>query len=149
MKKKLLSALALALVSVSCSVIFGSSASLTVTVPSDSRATFDWPAGSDTIITLDNSLDDPTDMAGIEVEITGIGQRMTFDAPDFRAGVEPFGVPNSGRIYVTVQLKQHGDNVAQGASSWILEPKVEWEVEIERSPYPIGAFIDETDINRW
>ncbi|MXY32260.1 MAG: hypothetical protein F4059_09705 [Gemmatimonadetes bacterium] len=147
MKEWVLSVVALAPVSVSCSTIFGSSPSRTVTVPSDSRATFDWPTGSDTIIRLDNSLDDPTDMAGIEVEITGIGQSVTLDARDFKAGVERFGVPSSGRINVTVQLRQHDDIVAQGATSWVLEPEVEWEVELERSPYPIGAFIDEAEIN--
>ncbi len=120
----------------SCSIGESDSASLEVQVRQGTSSGVLWPGRLGQFLTIDNSLYDPADMAGIEAEITGIGQRVVFDAEDFKAGIPPFGVPDSGWMNIVTHLRQDGEIVAQGVSRWRLEPKVRWRAEYERRPDP-------------
>lgn len=51
--------------------------------------------------------------------------------------LDPFDVPESGTAHVLVRLKRDGEVVAEGIAEWPLAPDVEWEIEVERSPFPL------------
>ena len=51
----------------------------------------------------------------------------------------PYDVPESGTIYASVRLTQHGKVVAIGVAEWLLQPETRWRIEIQRSPYPTGV----------
>ena len=91
-------------------------------------------------VTLYNSRADPNGLAGLEVHVTGIGRSRIFTATDLPS--DPFDVPESGTAHVLVRLKRDGEVVAEGIAEWPLAPDVEWEIEVERSPYPIATGID-------
>ena len=80
-----------------------------------------------------NSATDPAGLAGLEVEIDGIG---VFSAADIEAGRARVDVPDSGWLKVAVRLAQGGRVVARGAARWLLEPKVEWSLGFDRAPSP-------------
>jgi len=44
---------------------------------------------------------------------------------------------------VELRLRQDGVVVAEGTASWTLEGDVEWTAEVDRTPYPDAAFVDE------
>ena len=81
-------------------------------------------------------------MAGVKVTLSGVVQRMEYTAADFGEGekIGPFGVPGEGEIIAVAQLAQDGDIVAQGPVRWMLEPRYEWHLKLERSPASIGCF---------
>ena len=123
----------------SCSISESDSASLEVQVREGIYGGIPWPGRPGEFLTIDNSLYDVTDMAGIESEITGVGIGIAFDAEDFKAAPPPFGVPDSGWISIITQLSQDGEIVAQGVSRWRLEPEVRWRAEYERRPHPLDS----------
>ena len=92
-----------------------------------------------------NDLDAPTGLGGLVVKIEGIvqGQTRIFVADDFKTDIPPFRVPDLGAATVTVTLTQDGDMVAQGVSTWTLEPKAQWRVAIERSHHPSGVALED------
>jgi len=113
-------------------------ATLLVEVDSRERR-FHWrPDGNDTEVTLVNSLDDPRGFAGLELEIGGVGTPLTFTASDFAEGVLEFRAPDSGYATFSVRLRQDAGVVAEGSGRWVLEPKVEWRLELSRAPLPPG-----------
>lgn len=91
-------------------------------------------------VTLYNSLTDPNGLAGIEVHVNGIGSSRSFTAADLPS--DPFDVPESGIAQVLVRLTQDGGIVAEGTAQFPLAPDVRWEIEVERSPYPVATGID-------
>ena len=44
---------------------------------------------------------------------------------------------------VELRLRQDGVVVAEGTASWTLEGDVEWTAEVDRTPYPDAAFVNE------
>ena len=90
-------------------------------------------ASLELIVPLRSSLGDPAGMAGIRVEVTGAGPTRVYRAADFMGPkLQPFPVPDSGRITVAVQVEQDGETVAQGSASWNLRTGARWWMEIER-----------------
>ena len=88
-----------------------------------------------------NGLDDPSGLAGLEVETGGRGvERRVFTAEDLPSA--PFKVPESGVIEIDVRLRLEGRIVSQGRARWDLEPDVEWEAEIERATFPLNALVE-------
>ena len=113
----------------------------------------EWPFGSGDTVRLNNSFDDELGLADIEVEITdvadGLVRTWRFDASDLEQGVAPYDVPEKGSAYALLRLTQHGKIVATGVAQWPLRPAIQWEVEIERAPYPYDAFIPRrADLNQ-
>ena len=100
----------------------------------------EWPRGSGSTVTINNSLDDEAGLAGLEVEITdvadGLMRTHRFDASDIEGGLPPYEVPESGTAYAVVRLTRHSEVAAMGIAEWSLQPAIRWEVEIQRSPYP-------------
>ena len=90
-------------------------------------------ASLELIVPLRSSLGDPAGMAGIRVEVTGAGPTRLYRAADFMGPkLQPFPVPDSGRITVAVQVEQDGETVAQRSASWNLRTGARWWMEIER-----------------
>lgn len=97
---------------------------------------------------LVNGLDNPRGMAGFTMELAWPGFERAFTASDFADGAEPhFTVPDSGTLTLAVQLQQDSLVVAEGVESWQLEPEVEWQMVVQRAPYPASeGFSDMEDI---
>ena len=77
----------------------------------------EWPYDSGNTVRLNNSFDDESGLAGIEVEITDVADGLVrtttrFDAGDLKGGVAPYDVPESGTAYALLRLTQHGRVVA-------------------------------------
>ena len=90
-----------------------------------------------------NSLDDDRGLARLRVELSGAIERI-FTAEDFP--VEPFSVPDKGRIHVEVSLMFSGQlntfgAAALGHESWALEPKIRWRLRLARAETPPAASI--------
>ena len=67
------------------------------------------------------SLEDPADLAGVRIEVTGAGPTQVYTASDFmRSRTGSFPVPDTGQATVAVQVRQGGETVAQGSVSWYL-----------------------------
>lgn len=102
-------------------------------------------------VKIRQSLEDPLGLAGIEIEVLGIGQTVSVSATDFflfQGGMatRQVRVPDSGRISVIVTLRQNGDIVAEGAASWLLEPEINWGVGFYRAPYlPTEGLLEHTE----
>lgn len=97
-----------------------------------------WPPDdSGREVTLINALDDPRGFAGFELDIGGVGPRMTFTAADFAVGADQqFRVPSSGDMRFSARLMQDDRVVAEGSGVWTLEPNVEWRLRVNRAPFP-------------
>ena len=88
-----------------------------------------------------NSFDDWNGLAGLYVLLDGAVER-TFDGKDFP--VEPFTVPDKGRIIVEVLLRKEsshrpgtsGNTITRGHFQWVLEPDVTWSLRFDRAAYP-------------
>ena len=92
-----------------------------------------WPWGSGTRMTLSNELDDPRGFAGFELDIAG----TTLTARHFAVEELPvFGVPDSGRMTLTIRLTQDSQVVASGSGSWEPRPEAKWRLLVNRAPYP-------------
>lgn len=91
-----------------------------------------------TRVRIMESLDDPKGFAGLEVVVEHHDMpRRTFTAPDFAANRKPkFKVPDGGAVTVTARIVQNGRIVAEASGQWWLEKKAQWEVEIDRAPFP-------------
>lgn len=111
----------------------------------------------DELVEVHQSLDDPVGFAGIEIEVSGIGQTRTFSAADFRLSIHGFmstehiDVPLSGEVGVVVRVRQGDEMVVEGAVAWNLEPNIEWWMLISRAQYPpndegIGILYDTRNI---
>ncbi len=111
------------------------------------------------LVQLHQTLEDSVGLAGIEIEVSGIGPAdITYTAADFRLGFEPpsmlteeIDVPVSGEIGVVVRVRQGDDMVVEGAVSWELEPNIAWWMLISRAQYPpneegIGILYDAQNI---
>jgi len=120
-------------------------ATLTVTARSV-YTTIRWPtdAPGDTV-TFNSSFDDDAGLAGIEIEITdvagGLVRTHHFDVRDLEEGIPPYEVPESGKASALLRLTQHAKVVAIGVAEWPLQPRIQWEVEIERAPRPLNAAV--------
>jgi len=83
-----------------------------------------------------NSFDEYRGLAGLRVELTGAVERV-FTAEDFP--VEPFSVPDDGRVFVGVSLAG-GPNIvgsiATGQVAWDLELNKLWTLRFDRAPWP-------------
>lgn len=95
-----------------------------------------------------NGLDNENGFAGFEIVVTdsvaGVVRHHRFDASDLDS-VMPYQVPDSGTAYATLRLTQRRQIVAAGVARWNLQPGTEWTIELQRSPYPHGRFIEPTD----
>ena len=111
----------------------------------------------DELVEVHQSLDDPVGLAGVEIEVSGIGQTRTFSSADFRLdffgsmATEHIDVPVSGEVRVVVRVRQGDEVVVEGAASWDLEPNIEWWMLISRAQYPpndwgIGIAYDKENI---
>ena len=128
MRTRFLLVLALLLASAGCGSIrnilgIGSDGTLDLPLPRENPYSY-------------NSFDDPQGLAGLQVTLSGAVER-TFEAEDFP--VEPFSVPEEGRVFVEVFL--HGGPsttgpIAGGRMDWTLEPDVIWSLRFDRSAYP-------------
>jgi len=119
-------ALLLALVCVACDGILGigsTTSTLALPVPGNNRFS-------------QNSMDDPNGLAGLRVTLTGAVER-TYDAEDFP--VEPFFVPEEGRVFVAVVLvgPDTPGPIATGRMDWELEPNRLWDLRLDRAPWPL------------
>jgi len=88
-------------------------------------------------VTPNQSLTDSAGLAGLEVEVYGVGSVYTFTAPDFMEARDyevRFDVPSDGQISVHLRLSQDGREVAAGTARWPLEPDRAWRAEISRVP---------------
>ena len=117
----------------------------------------------DELVQLHQSLEDPVGLAGIEIEVSGLGPAgtYTYTAADFRRGFEPpsmlteeIDVPVSGEVRVVVRVRQGDDVVVEGAVSWELEPNIAWWMLISRAQYPpndegIGILYEAENIGCW
>ncbi len=96
----------------------------------------------DELVEVHQSLDDAVGLAGIEIEVSGIGQTRTLSGADFRPSffgymrTEDIDVPVSGDVGVIVKVRQGDDVVVEGAMSWNLEPNIAWWMLISRAQYP-------------
>lgn len=91
-------------------------------------------------------LESEEQLAGIEIELSGIGRTRSFTAADFlddNLEIPPIPVPDSGAAFVAVTLRQDGAIASEGSASWALEPRVRWRVAVHRQPFPIGAGVQE------
>ena len=100
---------------------------------------------------LNSSFDDDTGLAGIEIEITDVADGLVrthrFDVRDLEEGIPPYDVPESGTAYALLRLTQHGKVVAIGVAEWPLRPRIQWDLEIERSPFPLNAAVPRERLN--
>lgn len=88
------------------------------------------------VVQLNNSLDDPRGLAGLEIEVFGVGTHSTYRAADFDSArsSRPVGVPVSGKAHFVATLLDADRNVvAQTVGSWVLEPRVEWVLGVTRA----------------
>ena len=99
------------------------------------------PRGSGNRIVLNNDLEHPEGLAGLEVEITGTGPPRFFDADSFKVRIPPFRVPDSGVVKATARLTQHGEIVARGTVSWQLHPGEQWRLDLGRDMEPINTAV--------
>lgn len=99
------------------------------------------------VVALDRRLDDPADMAGFKVEITGAGPTKVYHAPHFREpGVPPFRVPDTGQVTVSAQIAQDDEIVVQGSLSWELLPGTRWTLNIQRTPELLAYGFPDCDL---
>lgn len=111
------------------------------------------------LVQLHQSLEDPVGLAGIEIEVSGIGPpgMYTYTAADFLHGwdglilTEKIDVPVSGEVRVVVRVRQDDEVVVEGAVSWDLAPNIAWWMLISRAQYPpndpgIGIVYDAENI---
>lgn len=112
------------------------------------------------LVQLHQSLEDSVGLAGLEIEVSGIGPAgtYTYTAADFRRGFEPpsmlteeIDVPVSGEVRVVVRVRQDDEVVVEGAVSWDLAPNIAWWMLISRAQYPpndpgIGIVYDAENI---
>lgn len=83
-----------------------------------------------------NSFDDYRGLAGLQVTLTGSVERV-FTAEDFP--VEPFSVPEEGRVFVDVSLSGRPGTVgliATGQVAWDLELNTWWRLRFDRALQP-------------
>ncbi len=94
-----------------------------------------------------SKLDNPAGLAGLRVEISGIGQSVvTLAASDFvgldwREGYRiPGGVPNHGTATIAVKLSQGDTIVASGEVSLRLRPRTDsWRISLTRTDHAWGS----------
>lgn len=118
---------------------------LTVTIGAQVGREREWPEFSGDTVRLNNSPHDQDGLAGVEIAFTGVHATgmLLVDADDLKERGEPhFDVPEHGRVTARLRLVQDGELVAEGTAAWTLRPAIQWELEIERSPYPWRAFLD-------
>ena len=90
-------------------------------------------------------------LAGIEIEVSSGGQTHSFTADDFvdtrdlRWRTPPVKIPESGRAFVAITLRQNGAIVSEGSASWTLEPGRRWSLSVERVDFPRGAGVSPKD----
>ncbi len=80
---------------------------------------------------------DPEGLGGFESIVNGDDiARRTYSASYLASAGKPhFEVPDRGYVNITVRITQGGRSVAEISERWALEPKVRWEVDIDRAPY--------------
>lgn len=147
-------ALSLALVLVVTAVVagcdllgLGQDATLVIQV-SVGRGSTQWPLGSSTFVEVNGSLDDQKGFAGLDMTIGGEIPRREFTATDFVDYPGPsFAVPDAGVARAAVRLMQDGRVAAAGTVSWPLEPEVDWELTVDRAPYPPNEALNGIDLN--
>lgn len=99
-----------------------------------------WHRGDTITVQLVSRLDDPKGLAGLEVVIGGEDMGMrTYTASYFARGEEvKFKVPATGNASVTARIVQDGRTVAQISKQWALGSKIQWTLDVDRSPWPSG-----------
>lgn len=105
-------------------------------------ATFELSAGW-------RSVQDPTDLAGVRVEVTGAVPTQVYTASDFMGSqTEPIPLPDTGRVTAAVQVGQSGETVAQGSVSWYLRgPGWTWRLSITRDLRASRLYPEPDDCN--
>ncbi|MYI06929.1 MAG: hypothetical protein F4059_06360 [Gemmatimonadetes bacterium] len=101
--------------------------------------------GDTTRVLTRQGFDDPNGFAGLEVVIAGDNMATyTFTAADFARVQEPeFRVPRNGQAMVTARIVQDGRTVAEVSESWELASRIQWTIDVERTPWPAGNGIPE------
>ena len=130
-------ALALALLATGCYNPFGVDRDPMLTIRvGEGRYPTRWPDDT-TYVTVNGDLDDPKGFAGLEIIVSGDGiPTRTYNASQFAGGDVQFRVPDSGSATIVVRIVQDGRIVAQVSERWGLAPKIRWDIDVERAPYP-------------
>ncbi len=95
-----------------------------------------WPDDT-TFVTVNGELDDPRGLAGLEVSVSGDDMpTRTFNASHFAGGDVHFRVPDTGLATIVARIVQDGRIVAEVSERWGLGPKIQWDIDVDRAPYP-------------
>lgn len=84
--------------------------------------------------------DDPNGFAGLEIVLVGdYLPTRTYTASSLAGNPKlEFKVPDTGVITVTARIVQDNRAVAEVSGQWGLRPKIQWAVEVDRAPFPMG-----------
>lgn len=101
-----------------------------------------------TQVLVRHRFDDPAGLAGLEVVIDGADiPRRTYNASSLAGNQRPrFKVPDTGVVSVRARIVQNGNTVAEVSGQWWLKPEIQWAVEVDRAPFPMGN--GSTDIEK-
>ena len=91
-----------------------------------------------TMVQLVNGLDDPKGFAGLEIIVSAEDMpTRRYTASHFASVDETkFKVPETGLATVTARIVQDGRIVAEVSERWGLGPELQWDIDVERAPYP-------------
>jgi len=112
------------------------------------RGSAQWPLGSSTLVETNGAVDDQKGFAGLEITTGGAIQQRVFTATDFVDYPGPsFTVLDAGEARAAVRLMQDRRVAAEGTVSWPLEPEVDWELTVDRAPYPPSEAFNGIDLD--
>ncbi|MDE0358992.1 MAG: hypothetical protein OXN92_14835 [Gammaproteobacteria bacterium] len=91
-----------------------------------------------TMVQLVNGLDDPKGFAGLEIIVSAEDMpTRRYTASHFASVDETkFKVPETGFATVTARVVQDDRIVAEVSERWGLGPELQWDIDVERAPYP-------------
>lgn len=91
-----------------------------------------------TTVQLVNGLDDPKGFAGLEIVVSAEDMPTRRYTASHFANVDEtkFKVPETGFATVTARVVQDGRIVAEISERWGLGPELQWDMQVERAPYP-------------
>ena len=95
-----------------------------------------WPDNA-TYVTVNGALDDPKGLGGLEIVVSGDNIPVrTYNAAQFALGDVRFKVPDTGSAIIVARIIEDGRTVAEVSERWALRPKIRWDIDVERAPYP-------------
>ncbi|MCY4397717.1 MAG: hypothetical protein OXE96_00005 [Gemmatimonadetes bacterium] len=125
-----------AILAIGCVNPFGVDPDSTLTIRVGAGGPARWPDDT-TFVAVNGKLDDPRGLAGLEVTVTGddMPTRM-YNASHFADGDVRFRVPDTGFATIVARIVQDGRIVAEVTGRWGFGPKIQWDIDVERAPYP-------------